>query len=269
MPKTYILDKAFKVGILYRSEPDKYYVIEKAGTDSTTMAQLKVAGAVCLELLDKIARLQLRDVERFPPLDLGPFFCVIPRDKPFEVTGEAAKYIRAVGRILELSPGEVEATRDLARFGEQARKLLSYQEGINGIGESASWEADEEYIIVNYTCPAGERHSFKQFACVERTGVAAAKLVGALSLIFKVNDAPLDVIDPTLAPLGIDTLRGHYYADTTDFFTPFSLAEMPVELTPGKNLKVVARNISGAAITTAVGEEAKVRVTAVDEKELL
>ena len=269
MPKTYLLDKCFKVGTLYRSEPDKYFVIDKVGTDSGTKATLKIAGAVALELLDILAKPQVIGYGQWPPIDLGSLFCVIPRDKPFEVTGEAGKLLRAIGRILELAPGEVEATRDLARFGEQVKKFLTYQTGTGGIGENDNWAPGAEYTVMDFTCPSGEKHIFNRFMHVEAIDMLYDKGPGSIGLRWKINDAPLDVIDPSLAPLGIDMARGYYWWGGMPYLWPFSVAEMPVELMPGKNLKITAVNISGAPIGTGAGRQAKVAVTILDEKELL
>jgi len=139
MPKVYILDKALKVGTLYRAERDKFLVVDLAATNSTTKARLKVAGTVPLELVDKIAQLSARDTERFPPLELKNLKVVVPPDKTIEVEGEAGKYIRVVGTIQELAPGGLVPAPFLARFEEQARKYYTYLEGINGIGEAATW----------------------------------------------------------------------------------------------------------------------------------
>jgi len=47
------------------------------------------------------------------------------------------------------------------------------------------------------------------------------------------------------------------------------VAEMPIILEPGHSLRIAARNISGTAITTAAGEEAKVRIAILQEKSYL
>lgn len=268
MPKTYVLDKFFKVGTLYRSEPDKYYVVESVGTTDTAKITLKVAGAPCLSLIRRLARDVLYELAPERPVDLEDLFIVIPRDKPFELEGTSGKGLRAIGRILELAPGEVEATRDLARFSEQAKRFLTYQHSIGGIGASATWAAGAAYNVLNYTCPAGEKHKFNRFMVLTRTGVIASKESGNVSVRFKINDAPLDVIDSAKAPLGIDTCRGHPYV-VGSIIRAFSMEEMPISLNPGVNLKIDAVNISGADITTGAGEEAKVEVWLWDETEYL
>jgi len=269
MPQVYILDKVLKVGVLYRSEPDKAYVVKAAGTDSTTKATLTVEGAPVLETVNRLGMPEARDVERFPPLDLQVNFVVVPPDKVFSFTGASGSKMRIMGDLLSLAPGEVLPSAQAARYAEQAKKYYTYSEGVNGIGESASWADGAEYDIVTFTAPAGERHVFNRYAYVERTGVIADDPAGVIALRFYVNDRPLDVHDPDKAPLGIDTLRGHWYTAAISYLKPFPVDQMPITLEPGHSLRIAARNISGAAITTGVGEEAKVKVAILHEKSYL
>jgi len=269
MPQVYILDKVLKVGVLYRSEPDKAYVIKAVGTDSTSKATLTVEGAPVLETLNLLNLLEARDVERFPPLNLQANFVVVPPDKVFSFTGSSGSKMRIMGDLLSLAPGEVLPTAQAARYVEQTKRYYTYTDGVNGIGASASWADGAEYDIVTFTAPAGERHVFNRYAYVERTGVIADDPAGVVALRFYVDDKPLDVHDPDKAPLGIDTLRGHWYTAATSYFKPFSVAEMPITLEPGHSLRIAARNVSGAAITTGVGEEAKVKVAILHEKSYL
>jgi len=269
MPERYILDKALKTGTLYRTEDDKYLVVEAVGTNSTTKGKLTVDGAIVLETIDDLARLQPRDIERFPPMDLKALRVIIPPEKPFMFEGSSGSFLRMVGALMILAPGETVPSADLARFTEQPRKYYTYDTGTGGIGASATWAKDDEYTVIDTTCAAGERWTFDRFAYVRRTGVIADDTVGAIALRFYLDDRPLELIDPARAPLGIDTLRGHYYADTTSYYIPFNLERMPIVLEEGRNRQVKARNISGADITTAAAEEAKVEIHLVKQRELV
>jgi len=256
----WILDKALLSGTLYRTETDKYLVVRHAGTNSTSKGTLKVDGAPVLEIVDLLARPQPRDVHRLGPFDLRDCFIVVPRSKTIVFEGASGSYLRIVGELYSLLAGEAELPEHNARWTEQPRRYYSYLDGVGGIGENATWAAGAEYTVIDYTIPAGERWLFNRYAYVERTGVIADDELGMIALRFYVNDRPLDVHDPGLAKLGIDTCRGHYYADTTSYFTPFSVEEMPLELPAGSRLTIKAVNISGGAITTAAGQEAKVKV---------
>jgi len=269
MPQVYILDKVLKTGVLYRSEPDKALVVKAAGTDSTAKTTLTVEGAPVLEIRDYLALLEQRDVQRFPPLDLKQNYVVVPPDKVFSFTGSSGSRLRLMGDLLSLAPGEVLPSAQAARYAEQTKKYYTYSEGINGIGASASWADGAEFDVVSFTAPAGERHLFNRYAYVERTGVIADDPAATVALRFYVDDRPLDVHDPAKAPLGIDTLRGHWYTAGTSYFKPFPVDQMPITLEPGHSLRIAARNISGAAITTAAAEEARVRVAILHEKSYL
>jgi hypothetical protein len=266
MAEKYVLDKAITPGILYRSEPDAFFVVKAIGTDSTTKAQLKVEGAVVAEIINKIALIEARDVERFPPIDLGDLYVVIPPDKVFECTGDSGSKMRLVGELWKLGPGEGLPGPFAGRFAEQSKHYITYQGGINGIGASASWAADAEYTVIDFTAPAGERHVFNRYLYVRRTGVIADGAIGVIAIRLYVNDKPLDIHDPSKEPIGIDTVAGHWYADATSYLKPVDISGMPITLDPGRKLTITARNISGAAIATAAGEEAKVEVYIVDEK---
>jgi len=269
MPQVYILDKVLKTGVLYRSEPDKAYVVKAVGTDSTTKATLTVEGAPVLETVNLLSLLEARDVERFPPLDLGLNYVVVPPDKVFSFSGSSGSRMRLMGELLSLAPGEVLPSAQAARYAEQTKRYYTYSEGVNGIGASASWADGTEYDIVSFTAPAGERHLFNRYAYVERTGVIADDPAATVALRFYVDDKPLDVHDPAKAPLGIDTLRGHWYTAATSYLKPFPVDQMPITLEPGHSLRIAARNISGAAITTGAAEEAKVKVAILHEKTYL
>jgi len=269
MPQVYILDKVLKTGVLYRSEPDKAYVVKAVGTDSSAKTTLAVEGAPTLETIDRLGLLEQVDTFRFPPLNLKENYVVVPPDKVFSFTGTSGSKMRITGDLLSLAPGEVLPSAQAARYAEQTKKYYTYSDGTNGIGATASWADGVEYDIVSFTAPAGERHLFNRYLYVERTGVLADDPAAVVALRFYVDDRPLDVHDPAKAPLGIDTLRGHWYTAATTYFIPFSVAEMPITLEPGHSLRIAARNISGAAITTGTGEEAKVRVVILHEKSYL
>jgi hypothetical protein len=266
MADKYVLDKAITPGTLYRSEPDAFFVVKAIGTNSTTKATLKVEGAVVAEIIDKIALPEGRDEEKFPPIDLGELYVVIPPDKVFEMTGESGKFMRLVGELWKLAPGEGMPAPFAGRFTEQPKRYITYQGGVNGIGASDEWAEGAEYTVIDFTSPAGERHVFNRYLYVRRTGVIEDAAIGAIAIRFYKDDKPLDIHDPNKEPIGIDTVNGHWYADTTSYLKPVDISGMPITLDPGRKLTIMARNISGAAIATSTGEEAKVEVYIVDEK---
>jgi hypothetical protein len=266
MPEKYILDKALKTGVLYRAEDDKYLVIDAVGTDSTTKGTLTIDGSTVLEILDDLALPEKSNAKRFPPMDLLKNLLVIPPKKPFTFVGSSGGIMRVLGSLMVLAPGEGVPTAHLARFTEQPRKYYTYVTGSWTAG-AGDWADGAEETVIDETCSPGERWTFDQYAYVERKGEIADMTFGNIGLRVFIDDKPLDVIDPALGPMAIDSNRGDYYNGTGHFYVPFSIAEMPIVLEAGRNLKVKVRNISGAAITLTAVEQIEMHV--VKQRELL
>ena len=266
MPDKYILDKALKTDVLYRAEDDKYLVIDAIGLDSATKGTLTIDGSTVLELLDDLAQPQPTDAKRFPPLDLRKDLLVIPPKKPFTFAGSAGSIMRVLGSLMVLAPGEGIPTPHLARFTEQPRKYYTYETGTWTAG-ARGWADGAEETVIDVTCSPGERWTFDRIAYVERKGEIADKKFGIIGLRVYIDDKPLDVIDPALGPMAIDSNRGDYYDGTSHYYAPCSIAEMPIVLEPGRNLKIKVRNISGAAIALTAIEQIEIHV--VKQRELV
>lgn len=264
-----MLDKVIDVDAAYRAESDKAYVVRKAGTSSTTEAILKVGGIDSLKLVDKIAAIMATHLSLFPAVDLGDLFVVIPPDKEFSFTGSAGSKMRLSGQILELSPGEVLSTTLLARYGEQGRRYLRYETGSFSKGTDTDWPADEENEVWKLTSPAGERHTLKRILYADIANLSAAHGPGDWALRLYRQDAPLDILDTTMGDPGIDLWNLEYIYDTTEYHGPFSIADMPQVLEPGRKLSVNARNVSGASKSPGAGTSITVTLILLDEIELL
>ena len=102
----YPLDKVLSAGVSYRAEEDKAYVITQIGTDSSTKAVLKVAGAPVGEFVTDFAPLVKSGSNAAGPYPLGPCFVVVPQDKVFSFEGASGSKLRIKGTILELEAGE-------------------------------------------------------------------------------------------------------------------------------------------------------------------
>jgi len=266
MPKSYILQKTFDVGTLYRAERDKAYVIQHIGTNSTTKVRLEELTPPAVEILDEIAPLANLEANLLGPMKLDRFYVVIPPDKPFRFSGASGTKVKCIGRILELAPGEALPTEIAARFGIQAREYITYQRATYSHGTDVAWAAGDERTVLDFTCPVGEKHTFKRFAGVNIANLPAALSAGQFGIRMYVEDAPLDIIDTGMGRLGIDAYEMALPprdALTRDIFT---LEQMPIELKPGMNLKVKAINVSGASITPPTGTSITVTANLVDER---
>jgi len=269
MPASYILQKTFAVGTLYRAERDKAYVIQRIGTDSTTKVRLEEITPPAVEVLNEIAPLAKTTGNVLGPMDLDRFFVVIPPDKPFRFSGATGAKVKCMGRILELAPGEALPTPISARFGVQAREYLTYQRATYSHGTDVAWAAGDERTVLDYTCPVGEKHVFRRFAGVNIANLAAALSAGQFGIRIYKDDKPLDIIDTTMGRLGLDAYEMPLPprdALTLDIFT---LKDMPIELKEGENLKVKCINVSGASISPSTGTSIEVTVNLVDERTLI
>jgi len=260
MPTIYKLDKTFDIGTIYRAEADKAYIIKKVGTDSTTQAVIKVAGAPCCELIQESSPKYPINTNLIPPFDLGNEYIVVPPDKPLEVTGESGKDIRAIGQILVLAPGEVLSAAFLGRYDVQGKKFKSYQRGTYSHGTDTAWGADVENNVLVFTCPAGEKWLFNDFLGATVANVSGGLRQGQFGIRIYVDDVPFDLIQTAMGKKGIDTISCHLPPKEDVNQEPFMLTDFAIALNPGRTLKITAINISGGSISPTTGASLNVTV---------
>jgi len=260
MPESYRLDKVFDVGTIYRAEEDKAYVIRKIGTNSTTKATVKVAGGPCCELLAESAPKYPVSTNLIPPFDLGAEYIVVPPDKPLEIDGEAGKDIRAIGTILVLKTGEVLPAGLLTRYDNQTKKFKSYQRGTYSHGTDAAWADGVENNVLVFTCPSGERWRFDDFLGATVANVAGGLLQGQFAVRIYVDDFPYDIIETKMGRKGIDVVSCHLPPKEDVNTEPFMLTDHPINLAPGRTLRISCINVSGGSISPTTGASLDVTV---------
>jgi len=260
MVTTYRLDKCFDVGTVYRAESDKVYVIRKIGTNSTTKAIVKVAGAPCCEILAESAPKYPIYTNLLPPFELGAEYIVVPPDKTLEIEGESGKDIRAIGSILVLSPGEILPAGLLTRYNEQGKKFKSYQRGTYSHGTDAAWGDGVENNVITFTCPAGEKWTFNDFLGATVANVSGGLLQGQFGIRIYVDDLPFDIIEAVMGRKGIDCLSCHLPPKEDVNEEPFMLTDLPITLGPGRTLRISCINVSGGSISPTTGTSLTVTV---------
>ena len=270
MPVKYILDKTLPCGGSYRAEIDKAYVIRKAGTADTAKVTLRVAGAPCLEIVDKVAPQSVKAASRKPLLDLEDLYVVVPPGKTLEILGTTNKFIRVKGEILDLAPGEVLTTTLLARYAEQFKKFLSYRYASWTSSAAAAIPKGDINDIISFTCPAGEKHVFDSFygGYTDCTAYPAGVFLEELGTRIYVDDKPWDIMEDTMGFRGISSIAAPIPPDDTFGAEPFSLKDMPIVLTPGRKLRIAAYN-ADAAFTLASGQTLTSRVGLLDKVEYI
>jgi len=267
--KKYLLDKVIDVDTLYRAESDKALQIFEVGTDSTSKVTLKIAGSPCLEVVKTICPLAKVNTNLNGLLDLGKQFLIVPPDKTFRFEGASGSKLRLKGYIITLDPVEVVPSDLLARFTVQGKLFKSYVEGSYSSAAAATITAGQEERVFTFTCPSGERWKFAELYMGEVYTTADTIARTKLATRIYIDDFPYDIVETKSGHLGINSLAAPHPAREDVNATPFSLKFKPIELTPGRTLKVTWIHLGTADVTLAAGETLEARVKIVGVKEYL
>jgi len=81
MPRYYELDKFLSAGTEYEMAPDEFLVIQKVGTDDTSLAMLKIDGRETGDFRDLVAPVHQTSTNMLPLLDLKSLYYVVPQNK--------------------------------------------------------------------------------------------------------------------------------------------------------------------------------------------
>jgi len=263
----YFLDKTIDVGVLYRTETDKAYVIREIGTTSTTKATLSVAGIPVIEIYSELAPNYKTSSNLNGPIKLGKLFIVIPPTKTFTFTGSTGSTMRLVGEIIELSPGETLPTDLMSRWTEQGRKFISYLTGSVTTAAGGTVGAGAEADIIVTTIPVAERYTLNRIYMAEGRLDDYTAVPQFYSRIY-INGKPLDIIETTMGRLGIAGSSAPHPPRAGVNFEAFSFAERPLTLEAGTDLRITMIN-TGADYTVPTGRTLHRIVTVAIEKELL
>jgi len=251
MPE-YKLDKIFNIGTIYRAETDKYYIIKTVGTNSTTKATVKVAGSVCGEFIDKLTPLQPINTNLWGPIPLNECFIVVPPGKTIEFTGESGKVLRLTGIIGELAPAEALPPPYMARYGEQPKKYLTYETASLSKAAGTTIPAGTEETILTRTCPPGEKHLYNNRyggQCRANTTVYDGD---QFATRIYVEGKPHDIFETTMGRKGIASKSAPLPPKEDVNTVGFTLADAPIELTPGRTLTITYINV-GPDFTVPTG----------------
>jgi hypothetical protein len=261
MPATYILRKILKTNVTYEMEKDRYYVIRRIGTDTTSKVTVKVDGIPVVDIFSTIAPIARTSSNLNGPLNLGDFFVVVPPERKllFESTATANVFVE--GDLIVLSPGESIPTDHLARYNTYATRKITYADVSVTVG--TSWPAGQEVKVADITPPTIEDWIFDGFAGVAVTGLATAQAYGQINLKLYYDGRPLDLLVATAGPHGIETLKMPLLPAAATEFEPFTFKDKVIYVVGGHTLTVTAINVSGAALSAASGQNIIVRFVAI------
>ena len=259
----YKLDKILEQGTNYEMPNDRFYIIEKIGTNSTSGAKLVIDGVETGELISTVAPLHKTSSNLLGPVDLGDYFYVIPPGKTFYVSGSSGDKVRVIGQIGVLAPGEVLPASYATRFNEQGKKYITYIQDSYSKATDEAWAAAEEQEVISLTPKTIEEYKFSREVLALMTGGTVNE--GDFAVRFFLNGKPLDILTTDPGKLGIDILSmPSPPADTTEE-EAFSLADLPIAVEGDHTFAIKVVNVSGASKSPTSGSAWSVTVTAIVE----
>jgi len=261
MPATYILKKILKTNTTYEMEKDRYYVIKRIGTDSSSKVTAKVDGIPVLDIFNIIAPIAKTSSNVNGPLDLGDFYIVVPPERKllFESSGSGNVYVE--GDLVVLSPGETIPTEHITRYNSYASRKITYLDTSVTVG--SSWPAGQEVKIADITPTTIEDWIFDGFAGVAVSGLSAAQTYGQVNIKLYYDGKPLDLLLSIAGPQGIESLKMPLPPTDSAEKEPFSFKDKPIMIVGGHTLTVTAINVSGSALSAASGSNIALRLVAI------
>lgn len=267
MPEEIIFDKTLDTGTLYRAEEDKYFVIEKVGTNSTAKpTYLEVDGKRVLEIFDTIAPLKKASSNLLGMLDISDNPIIVPPTKTFVFYGSSSSVMRIVGKLGKIVPPEAMPGGYAARFAEQHKAIISFLYGAYSFQAATQVDANTRVNVINWDCPIGEEWKFDRFLGVEawKSDNSAA---ADLKFYVEVEGIRYDVVQSALCPLGFSAGSAPFPPRDAVNKEPFDVSKLNLVFIPGKTLKIDAENPSTLSAPSA-GVAWQFRVVLVGTKSL-
>jgi hypothetical protein len=261
MPAAYILRKILKTNVTYEMEKDRYYVIRRIGTNTTSKVTVKVDGIPVVDIFSTIAPIAKTSSNLLGPIELSDFFIVVPPERKLLFESAASANVYVEGDLIVLAPGETIPTDHLARYNTYATRKITYADVSVTVG--TSWPAGQEVKVADLTPPTIEDWIFDGFAGVVVTNLSAAQAYGQINAKFYYDGKPLDLLVAVAGPHGIETLKMPLPPTATAEFEPFSFKDKVIYVVGGHTLTVTAINVSGAALSATAGQNIIVRFVAI------
>jgi len=248
--KYYKLDKIFVANTDYRAEDDKLYVITKIGTDLSDVKPT-VAGQKIGALSSDFAPLHKTSSNLLGPFDLKDLYIVVPPRKVLKFESSSSGKVRAIGKILELAPGEGIPNDLIARFEAHGKNYYTYSVESVSLGTDVALTADQEVEILSLKPTTIEKYVFDNIVMLSVSGGSFSE--GDLALRIYVDDKPLDILESAMGKKGIDALSLPYPPSDSTEEIPFTLSDMPIEIPGDHTITFKVVNTSGGSLAPASG----------------
>ena len=264
MPATYYLKKIIPANTLVEMELDRYWIIERVGTNISDTVTIEVDGIPAAKIHSTLAPIARTSSNLFGPIDLRDLYIVVPPQRKFYARSATAGSIYVEGKLAVLAPGETISTEHLARYNTYQSRKLGYYDYTLVIG--ASMVAGREYTVASITPAAIEDHILKMRAGVSISNTATALSYGQVAVKFYYDGKPLDQISLDIRRHGIDLIKMPLPSTATVEFEPFTFADLPILVNGGHTLEVRVVNVSGSDIAAASGQQITARFMAFYER---
>jgi len=242
--KVYRLDKIFDANTQYRAEEDKLYIITKIGTDLSDVKPT-VAGQKIGALSSDFAPLHKTSSNLLGPFDLKDLYIVVPPRKQLLFESGSSGKVRAIGKILELEPGEGIPSDHLARYDAHGKNYYTYATNTVTLNTDESIAADREISLIELKPTSIEKYVLDSIVMLAISGGSYSE--GDFALRFYLDDNPLDILESAMGRKGIDATAFPYPPKSDTEEEPFTLADMPIEVEPDHTLSIKLVNTSGSA----------------------
>jgi len=250
------LDIVLPCGSEWEVEKKVALVIKKAGTDATSDAIIKVEERECLRIITDIAPLKLTSDNVLGPLDLGDLYIVVAPQEKLSIEGPSGAYVRLIGEQLYLEPGDRLGEPYLSRWDAQDRVKWVYVYGSVSLGTDEAWDKDVDLIPLTLSPGASEKYEINDILMMKVSGGTVS--YNQIHVRFKYKDREVYPRGPFSGKYGIDILMLPWPPSMTNNAQPFKLKNLPFTVEEGDRLQIIARNVSGSALTPSSGSAWKV-----------
>jgi len=264
MPVTYILKKVVPANTLIEMELDRYWVIERVGTDIADAVTIEVDGVPAIKIHSTLAPMARSSSNLFGPVSLKDLYIVVPPQRKFYARSATSGVVYIEGKLVVLAPGETIPTEHLARYNAYPSRKLEFYDYSLTIG--STMVAGREYTVASITPPTIEDHLLNRVAGVSITGTSAALSYGQVAAKLYYDGKPLDHIALDVRRHGIEILKMPLPPAATAEFEPFSFSDLPILINGGHTLEVRVVNVSGSDIAAVSGQQIIARFMAFYER---
>ncbi|MEM4952216.1 MAG: hypothetical protein QXV81_08150 [Ignisphaera sp.] len=264
MPTTYYLRKIVPANTLIEMELDRYWVIERIGTNINDTVTIEVDGIPTAKIHSILAPIARNNSNLFGPVDLKDLYIVVPPQRKFYARSATSGSVYIEGKLVVLAPKETIPTEHLARYNAYPSRKLEFYNYSLTIG--SSMVAGREYTVASITPPAIEDHLLNRRAGISVTGTSAALTYGQVAAKLYLDGKPLDQIALSITRHGIEILKMPLPPTATTDFETFSFSELPIQINGGHTLEVRVVNVSGSDIAAASGQQITARFMAFYER---